>query len=129
MVEVASGVCVHLLDPIPGVVIARVTDALRDLGHRVELRGQSFSAGAARIPVETILEHGDASVGMTDLYLTSRPLDSRAGGSIRGAASSDGTSAIVGVPKAPRRDRFKPEFANRVLGRVLRQLGRLHPQA
>jgi len=125
--EMESGVCVHLLDPIPGVVIARVTDGLRERGHHVELRGDSFSARADRIPADSVLAAWNPHDGMTGLYLTSRPLDTPDGQSVSGVASPEHRAAIVGVPEASGRARFTPELASRVLDLVLRQLSRLSP--
>jgi len=125
MVEIESGVCVHLLDPIPGVVVARVTDGLRKRGHRVELRGSSFSARADRIPADSVLSDFASHDDMTDLYLTSRPLDTRGGQRVHGAANPEHRSAIVGIPRAAGSARFEPELATRVLDLVLRELQNL----
>ena len=125
MVEIASGVCVHLLDPMPGVVVTRVTDGLRERGHRVELRGDSLAASDVRLTASTILGQFHADRDVTDVYLTSRPLASATGDPVHGIASRTHRSAIVGIPTTSEHERFRPEVAGRVLDLVLRELGRL----
>ena len=128
MAEICSGVCVHLLDPMPGGVIARIIDGLREEGHRVEFRGDSTFSRAERIPTEAILTELDPADGQTNIYLTSRPLDTGKECPPRAVVDREHRSAIVGVPEAAGRDRFAPGLATRVLDLVLRELRRLEPK-
>ncbi len=135
MIGSESGICVHLLDPMPGAVVARLTDGLRERGHRVELRGDTFASyGAscsARVRADAILAVDSTRRGpgrrepIADVFLTSRPLEAGDGTAVSTAASPEHHAAIVGVPEAAGPARFAPELASRVLNLVLRELKRL----
>jgi len=131
MIGSESGICVHLLDPMPGAVVARLTDGLRERGHRVELRGDTFASCSARVRTDTILAVDSTRRGprsrepIADVFLTSRPLEAGDGTAVSTAASPEHHAAIVGVPEAAGPARFAPELASRVLNLVLRELKRL----
>jgi hypothetical protein len=100
MAAAQTPVLVHLLDPVPGIVVTKIVEGLRALGMDAELRRgdlESRRTSTAAAP-RVVLTRGEPDVELDD------------------------RSALVTLPAVPRTARLDRLLADAMLTRVLKTL-------
>ncbi len=129
MISAKTSVHLHLLDVIPAVVVAEVTDGLKARGLDPELHDGSFDPEADPVPALRFLEGLGPQQTRPHVYLTSRSLSGAGARPVMGHANRDRDAAIISLPQRPGESRFDARVADRVLKLVVHELGRLAGRA